>query len=143
VLLRQGNLNAAEQLFEQAITTQPDNAIGYYDLGVLYQQEGQRLDALREYRLALGKSSKYVPAIYNKAILYSTTNAPLAIYFYRTVIALQPNSPTAYLNLGLLEAESKTTLPAALRNLEQAVKLQPSLRTMIPAALRSRLSGSK
>jgi hypothetical protein len=49
------------------------------------------------------------------------------------LIALEPNSPTAYLNLGLLEAESNTTLPAALRNLEQAVKLQPSLRTMIPA----------
>jgi tetratricopeptide (TPR) repeat protein len=143
VLLRQGNLNAAEQLFEQAIKAEPSNAVGYYDLGVVYQQQGLRLDALREYRFSLSKNPKYVPAIYNKAILYSTTNPPLAIYFYRTVIALQPDSPTAYLNLGLLEAGKKATVREALTALDQAVKLEPSLLAKIPASLRSQLNASK
>jgi tetratricopeptide (TPR) repeat protein len=142
-LLRSGNLNAAEQLFEQAIKAEPTNVIGYYDLGVVYQQEGERLDALREYRLALVENPKYVPAIYNRAVLYEVTNAPLAIFYYRTIISLQPDAPTAYLNLGLLQAESKATLPQALTDLAEAVKQDPSLLASIPAPLRSQLSKAK
>lgn len=143
VLLRSGNLNAAQQLFEQAIKANPANAIGYYDLGVVYQQEGQRPDALREYRLALAEDPKYVPAIYNRAVLYEVTNPPLAIFYFRTIISLQPDSPTAYLNLGLLEAQTKATLPQALVALNKAVKLDPSLLANVPLSLRSRLSKSK
>ena len=139
LLLRRGNLNAAEQLFSDAISAEPKNAVGYFDLGVVYQREGLRLPALREYRLALRQNPRYVPAIYNKATLYGVFNPPLAIYFYRSVIALQPDSPTAWLNLGLLEAETKATLRPALKALKEAVRLEPSLRARIPASLRAEM----
>jgi tetratricopeptide (TPR) repeat protein len=143
VLLGQGNLNAAAQLFEQAIKAEPGNVIGYYDLGVVYQQQGQRLDALREYRLALNENPKYVPAIYNKAVLYGTTNPPLAIFYYRTIISLQPDSPTAYLNLGLLEAATKSTKSAGLVAIAKAVTLDPALLKNVPPSLRPLLSKPK
>jgi tetratricopeptide (TPR) repeat protein len=142
-LLRSGNLNAAEQLYQQAIKAGPASPVGYYDLGVVYQQEGERLDALREYRLALVEDPKYVPAMYNRAVLYEVNNPQLAIFYYHTIISLQPDSPTAYFNLGLLQAEAKATVPEALTNLARAVKLDPSLLADVPAALRSQLSKSK
>jgi tetratricopeptide (TPR) repeat protein len=134
-LLSTGNTNAAEQLFQQAITRNPKDPVAYYDLGVVYQREGDTRDALLQYRKALTANPRYVPALFNQAIIIARSNAPLAIFLYQQIIRFQPDSPTAFLNLGLLENQSKGLHPQALRDLARAVQLDPSLRGNIPPPL--------
>jgi tetratricopeptide (TPR) repeat protein len=139
-LLRQGNTNAAEQLFQQAIARNPNNALGYYDLGVVYQQQGQTDSAEREYTAALGVNPNYVPALYNKALMDGSQRPFLAIALYEKAISIQPDSPTALLHLGLLEATVTHQKPAGLSDLRKAIRLDPALRADIPASLRAQLN---
>jgi tetratricopeptide (TPR) repeat protein len=138
-LLKMNNVSAARQLFQQAIEAQPGEPVAYYDLGVTYQDGGDIKGALKEYVLAGRADPTYVPALYNRATIYRTVNVPLAIYLYQQVIHLQPDSPTAYLGLGLLQVNSKgaRVKSQAMSDLRQAVKLEPSLLADVPANLRA------
>jgi tetratricopeptide (TPR) repeat protein len=138
-LLRGGNLDAAEQLFRQAIAKNSSNPVGYYDLGVTYQQEGRRKRALRQYRLAMTHDPRYVPALYNAAVLLTGHRNAVAMFFYRQVISIRPDSPTALLNLGLLEAPLAGVAREAYHHLTSAIRLDPALRTQVPAALLTNL----
>ena len=133
--LKSGNANAAQQLFAEAVARRPASAVALYDLGLAYQDEGQTRSALQAYPRALHDEPDDVQVEFNRAVIYSTSDAPLAIYLYRRVISLQPDSPTAYLNLGLLEAAAHIT--SAPSDLSKAVQLDPSLITRIPPAVRA------
>jgi len=135
-LLRQGNPSAAKQLFAQAVARKPNNPVGHYDLGVALQREGDSRDAVRQYRLALAQDPKYTPALYNEALIIAPRDAPLAIFYYRRILAIKPDSPTALLNLGLLQAAGHWPRRIVKKTLRRAVQLDPSLRADIPARLR-------
>jgi tetratricopeptide (TPR) repeat protein len=139
--LRQRNYWAAEQLFGQVIKRDPRQVAGYYDLGVAYQAQHDYRDALRAYARAQALDEDFVPVIYNRALLYSGSDPQLAMFLYRRAISLQHDSPTAFLNLGLLEASQGPLLRAqAEKDLATAVKLMPSLADRIPPGLRAGLS---
>jgi Tfp pilus assembly protein PilF len=144
-LLREGNVNAAQQLFEQAVAKDPEGPVAYYDLGVSYQQQGESAVATRMYRRAIRGDPRYVPALYNLAVILGQRNRPLAVqtamFYYRRIIQLQPDSPTAYFNLGLLEITKNALRAHALRDLSRAFKLEPALRDRVPAALRATALG--
>jgi tetratricopeptide (TPR) repeat protein len=127
-------------MFQRAIAKYPGDPVAHFDLGTIYQQAGDRRSALREYKLALLANSRYVPALFNTAILMAPNNAPLAIFDYRQVIQMQPRSPTAFLNVGLLENQTKGSHKQALSDLSHAVALDPSLRAQLPARLRSEVA---
>jgi Tfp pilus assembly protein PilF len=135
-LLRQGNSSAAQQLFEQAIAREPNNPVGHYDLGVVLQRVGDSRDALHQYRLALASDPQYTPALFNEAVVLAPRDPTLAIFDYHRIIAIKPNSPTALLNLGLLEAAVGYPHRVVLSNLRRAVALDPSLRQSVPPGLR-------
>jgi Tfp pilus assembly protein PilF len=137
-LLRNGNANAAEQLFQQAIRRDPKSPVGYYDLGVVYEEKGQQAQALHQYQLAFRVNPRYVPALFNAAVLVDGQNPQQAMGLYRRIIAIQPDSPTALLNLGLLEAKANDETQA-LRDLRQALHLDPGLLPKVPAPLRSQV----
>lgn len=139
-LLRMNNLPAATQLFQQAIVANPNDPVGYYDLGVAYQQQGLTRRAIRQYSRALRVNGQYVPALYNKAVLVAKRDIPTAIFLYRQVIAIKPDSPTALLNLGLLLAAQKGLERQAYHALVAAIRLDPALRRDLPAGLLARLS---
>jgi Tfp pilus assembly protein PilF len=136
-LLDRGNETAAARVFEQAIAKNPKSPVGYYDLGVVYGRLGQRRESLTQYARALHENENYVPALYNYGVAFVSSQPPLAIYFFRRVLALQPDSPTALLNLGLLVSTGSRRRVGALRLMKRAVLLQPSLEASIPPSLRS------
>lgn len=139
--LRQRDYYAAEQLFLQVIKRQPNQVSAYYDLGIAYQDQHDYRDALRMYNKAQSLDENFVPVLYNRAILYSRTDPQLAMFLYRRVITLQHDSPTAYLNLGLLEASQGPALrKEAELDLARAIKLEPSLASRVPSSLRAGLS---
>jgi tetratricopeptide (TPR) repeat protein len=138
-LLRIGNLGAAEQLFEQAITKDSQDPVGHYDLGVALAQQGEARLAVRQYRLALRINPRYVPALYNEAVLITRHDKPTAIFLYRQIIAIKPHSPTALLNLGLLEAPQRGLGRVAYVDLTSAIREDRALRSAVPASLLARL----
>jgi len=131
---QQGDTNAARQLFEQVLAKQPSNFYAHYNLGVLDQQAKDTAAALREYGAALTINPSYVPAMFNEATIFATTDPALAIATYRKVVALQPKAPTAYLNLGLLEA-AHGELAQGIKDLTTALHQDPSLGPQIPPSL--------
>lgn len=130
-LLEQGQQDAALAAFNDAATQDPQNHFAHYNVGVILQGRGDSQGALSAYGRALTAKPDYVPALFNEAILFTATDPALAITTYRRVIALQPKAPTAYLNLGLLEARLGQ-LPAAKRSLTTALTQDPALRANIP-----------
>ena len=139
LLLRHDNASAATQLFQQAIQADPRNPIGYYNLGVVDQTERDVGAALREYRLAVEADPRYVPALYNEAVALSGTDRAQAISLYQEVISLQPDSPTALLNLGLLDFGTGRRSQGKVL-LRRAVKLEPSLESKIPASIHAEVA---
>jgi Tfp pilus assembly protein PilF len=135
-LLRKGNTSAARQVFAQAVAREPSNPVGHYDLGVVLQREGKLREALRQYRLALARDSRYTPALFNEAVLIAPRDPALAIFYYHRILGIKPDSPTALLNLGLLEAKSGLPRKIVLKYLRRAVALDPRLRADIPVQLR-------
>lgn len=131
---QQGNVDAARQLFEQVLAKQASNFYAHYNLGVLDQQAKDTASALREYGAALTINPNYVPAMFNEATIFALTDPSLAITTYRRVVALQPKSPTAYLNLGLLEA-AHGEVPQGIKDLNTALHQDPSLGPQVPAPL--------
>lgn len=131
---QKGDSNAARQLFEQVLAKQPNNFYAHYNLGVLDQQAKDNASALREYGTALTINPSYVPAMFNEATIFASTDPALAIATYRRVVALQPKAPTAYLNLGLLEA-AHGELAQGIRDLNTALHQDPTLGPQVPPAL--------
>lgn len=126
-----GDLDAAKRLYEQVVAKQPNNFLAYYDLGVIAQTQHDNQTALTDYGKALAANPHYVPALFNEATIFGTTNKPLAIATYRQIVKLQPVASTAYLNLGLLEATVGQT-KAANRDLTIALHQDPKLAGQLP-----------
>jgi tetratricopeptide (TPR) repeat protein len=131
---QQGNVDAARQLFEQVLAKQPNNFYAHYNLGVIDQGAKDNAGALREYGAALTINPTYVPALFNEATIFAVTDPELAITTYRKVVSLQPKSPTAYLNLGLLEA-AHGEQEQGIKDLNTALHQDPTLGSQIPPAL--------
>lgn len=131
---QKGQLDAARQLFEQVLAKDPGNVYAHYNLGVLAQQDDDTTTALQEYGRALAADPRYVPALFNEATIWGTTNPTLAIATYRQIVQLQPKAPTAYLNLGLLE-EQAGQRKQALRDLLTALHQDPTLASRLPRKL--------
>ena len=141
--LRQRDYWAGEQLFLQVIKRDPGNVAAYYNLGVAYQDQHDRRDALRAYAKAQALDQNFVPVLFNRAVLFSQNDPQLAMFLYRRAISLQHDAPTAYLNLGLLEAaQGRLLREQAKDDLAMAVKLEPSLASRIPDSLRAGLSST-
>ena len=133
VLYREDNYDAAAQLFEQALHVEPSSALAHYDLGTAYQAENRLEEALLQYQQAVSLDGTMTSAVYNEATLDSTRDPALAVFLYRKVVNQKPDSPTAYLNLGILEHAQGLHTQAGI-DLREAIRLEPSLRARIPAA---------
>jgi tetratricopeptide (TPR) repeat protein len=135
-LQQEGKYSDAAQLYQQVIATQPGNLYAQYDLGVVRQATRDSVGALSAYGAALTINPKYVPALYNEATIYATTDPVLAISLYRQIVGLQPIAPTAYLNLGFLEIKHGAPKQGA-RDLATAVKQDSALLARVPKNLQA------
>lgn len=127
----EGNDQAALSAFQFAVVKDPGNFLAQYNVGALLQKQGDNVGALESYKSALAAKADYVPALYNEATIFGLTNPALAVATYTKVIALQPIAPTAYLNLGLLEAAMNKDA-AARKHFEIAVMQDGTLVKAIP-----------
>ena len=130
-----GQSQQAVNDFTAATTKDPSNAIAYYDLGVLYQQKlNEPSQAAAEYNKALLINPKYKPAMFNLAILDTSSDPQSAISLYNQLLALNPNDANVNFNLGLLLiAQNQSAQGHA--DLKKAVLINPSLVKRLPAGI--------
>ena len=80
----------------------PRNKLAWYNLGVIDQQHGQAPEAQHDYLQALSADPKYVPALYNLALIETAPSPLTAVKLYQQVTALEPANAAAHYNLGSL-----------------------------------------
>jgi Flp pilus assembly protein TadD len=133
-----GQTHQALTDFTEALKKDPANAVGYYDLGVVYQEYlSNPTQAAVEYNKALLVNPNYKPAMYNLATIKASTDPQGAMTLYTQLLKLDPKQANVLFNLGLLQiAQSDpTTQLTGHSNLKQAIALQPSLGSRVPKGI--------
>jgi Tfp pilus assembly protein PilF len=131
----QGRIDDAREDYRQALAHDPRNKFAYFNLGTLDQQAGHDGLAVADYEAALEADGNFVPALYNLAILITPSDPSTAVTLYQRAIQAQPDDASAHLNLGFLLHNLGRDAEAMLE-FADAVRLDPTLASRIPAALR-------
>ena len=122
-----GDLDTAEARYLEVVELDPDNALGWYNLGLVEQTTDRPVEAQEHYRLALNIDPNFTSALFNLAILRTEAQAfDEAVVLYAEVTTLDEANSGAHLNLGLLLYSLGQGTQAA-RQLARAVELDPGL----------------
>jgi tetratricopeptide (TPR) repeat protein len=115
--------------FLAAVQFAPDLASAHYNLGILFQQQNQLIDAATQYRQAIAVSPDAFEAAQahnNLGIIYlGLQNFPLAITELNTAISLNPAKQNSYIARGTAEFQS-SNFTAATADFSNAASLAPS-----------------
>lgn len=101
-----GDLDAAFGSYLTAAYRDPDNKFVHFNLGHLYQERNMIAETEREYGIALAIDPAFAKPLYNLAVMNTDSNPARAIALYRRVLDLNPDSPAAKFNLGVLMVRS-------------------------------------
>jgi hypothetical protein len=132
--LNHGQRNEALADFNAAIALDPADTDAVFDLGVVDQRLGRVAAAEAAYDRAHFLDPRFTPALYNKAVLDSSTNPVEAIGLYRRVLQIKPGDPDSEFNLGLLLVRSGQNAEGE-QLIHAAVLAEPSLAARIPPGI--------
>jgi protein O-mannosyl-transferase len=128
-LVEAGQAQAALPHFLAAVQYAPDLASAHYNLGVLFQQHGQLIEAAAQYRQTIAVSPDPLEAAQahnNLGVLYlSLQNYPVAITEFSAAIAINPAKQNSYIARGTAEFQS-SNFAAAIADFSHAASLAPS-----------------
>ena len=131
-----GRIQQALQDFNAAVAKNPASPVAYFDLGTIYQEHlNNSTQAATEYNKALLADPNYKPALYNLATLKASSDPQGAISLYGQLLKLDPKQPSVLFNLGLLLIQQKDQVLQGHAYLKQAIALQPSLASRVPAGI--------
>ena len=125
VLVRQGKLDEALAVVDEALASGPDNHELHYARGVVLQHQGKTDEAVAEWEQALKIKDDFFPARNGiGAIKLDAREFEAAIEQFTAVLQLKPDFADAHYNLALaLDGAGKPK--EALAALENAHKLAP------------------
>lgn len=99
-LMRSGRLEEAMAAYRRLIELQPDSARGYQRLGTVLQAAGRLDDALKAYETAASIRPSWGTYSNMGTLYYWRGDNAKAVGAYERAIALAPNQPDLYANLG-------------------------------------------
>jgi len=126
-----GDESTAESTYQQAIKLDPNNAVAHYNLGTVYDRQGNTWQAVTEYTATLVISPSFTDALFNLAVDTATSDPAGAQRLYLHVLALQPTFAAAWLNLGFI-VRDEGKLAEAKADWAKAVALDASLASHVP-----------
>ena len=109
----------AEKELKAAIENDPDNAVLYYQLGYLYDQQEEADKAFEAYKNAIDVDPDYFEANFNAGVIYYNKAADILKELNNMSIKEYNKNETAYMEKAKVEFEK------ALPYLEKAYELQP------------------
>jgi Tfp pilus assembly protein PilF len=136
----ESNFSQARSDYKEVIKNDPSNShglnkIAWYDLGVLDQQLGHTQAANSEYQQALLIDPRYPNALYNLAVLDTSSNPSRAINLYRRALVLTPANPNIRWNLGLLLYKTGHVIEGRAL-LKSAIKIDPGIAVKLPKGVK-------
>lgn len=118
-----GEIEAAEEVYNEIIRVNPSFSSAYINLGTLAVRAGNMEDAEKHYRKAAELDSGYPLAFYNLGnVLESLGRIEEAVIAYRRAIAVNPRYADAHYNLAL-NYDSQGLTMEALRHFRAYVRL--------------------
>jgi tetratricopeptide (TPR) repeat protein len=137
-----GSYAAAITDFNQVLQIAPndknDDMYAYYNRGLSEQLTNNHASAQTDYDSALAINPNFAPALYNLAIVVTSSNPARAQDLYLQVIAIQPQNWAAHLNLAFVYQTLGNTA-SAIDQFKIAVKGDPKFVSNVPAALRAKV----
>jgi predicted TPR repeat methyltransferase len=104
-LQREGQLDAAEELYEQIIQHQPEHADAWHFRGLVALQAGRRDEALRFIDQAVALSPGYADALNNRGnVLFMMKRHEEALGAWQQALEVRPDMAEAHFNLGRYHA---------------------------------------
>lgn len=126
--LRAGEIDRARSYYLDIVLQDPDNKAALFDLGMLAHFQNRGAEAQDYYLRALNGDPNYLPALYNLAVLKDASGlVDEAILLYRQVIKNSPEHAASRFNLGLILHDKKGETEEGRREIEEAVRLDPTL----------------
>jgi Tfp pilus assembly protein PilF len=102
-----------------------EEAAGHNEAAAQLFRQGKVIEAVAEFKQALEKDAKYLPARLNLAHAYEALNRPdEAAEEYRALIALEPENFFAHNNLGVIY-DKKKRYDEAIAEFEKALQIEP------------------
>ncbi|MCB9851417.1 MAG: glycosyltransferase family 39 protein [Phycisphaerales bacterium] len=96
VVAQRGNLDAAMQLFEQAVITSPESPEPYYNIGMVYRLKGQTRGAIEYFMEAKKRAPGLAEVDFQIAqCLEADGNTDAALRFYQAALTNNPNDTEA------------------------------------------------
>lgn len=131
---RRGDLDAAFGSYLTVAYRDADNKFAHFNMGHLYQARNMVAEAEREYGIALTIDPTFVNPLYNLAVMNTDTDPARAIALYRRVLDLNPDSPAAKFNLGVLLARSGDS--TGLQLIRDVIAADPAFASSVPADIK-------
>ncbi|MCE2896009.1 MAG: tetratricopeptide repeat protein [Flammeovirgaceae bacterium] len=125
LLLDEQGDKEAGQTYLKAIEQGDSVADAYCNLGILESEAKNHSKAIDYFTLSLKEDPRHCESHYNLANVYAEIgDLPLAKIHYQLAIAIDPEFPNTYFNLGLTQALNKE-FREAIQSLHQYKKLVP------------------
>jgi Flp pilus assembly protein TadD len=125
LLMRLGNLPAAEGALGEALRLKPDSVEAQCNLALVLENRGAFADAAVWFRKAIASKPMHAPAHYHLGLCLLKLNQPTAAErAFRDAVRCRPDFAEAHRDLGWLLAETGK-MAEARTELEQAVSLAP------------------
>jgi protein O-GlcNAc transferase len=126
LLLQQGQLDRAEELFRTVVQVDPKNVLAYCGLGIALAKQNRHADAIPYFESALQIQPQNFDALFNLgiALLQQNRNAE-AVSIFTTAKSIKPQDVRPICSLGLaLERQGK--IDEAIATYQEAIALQPT-----------------
>jgi Tfp pilus assembly protein PilF len=126
-----GDVTSAESEYQQAIKLDQNNTVAHYDLGTVFDRQGNTTQAVGEYRATLVIDPAFTDALFNLAVDTAASDPASAEQLYLKVLTLQPSFAAAWLNVGFI-FQSQGNGTEARADWARAVALDPTLGERVP-----------
>lgn len=127
VYLKQNKDLQAEEILRRAIQVSSDEAILFYNLGIVLEKLERYDEAYQSYKAAVERKSPYPTAQINLAkLLFSAGKIDEAERLFRQASLYEPKNPSIWLGIAAVQTQ-KNDFNAAISNTEKAISLDPGM----------------
>jgi tetratricopeptide (TPR) repeat protein len=141
--MRNGNLDAAAEGFNDVVKAAPNFAEAHLNLGLVREEQGHHAEAIADFRKALQLKPKLRGAnLFLGIAQYRSNQLDPALVSLRKETAAYPNDPTAWMWVGIVSLE-KGSAEEAVEALDEAAKLTPDNADILYHRGRAHLAVSK